>query len=110
MTIDEIREKYHCDKRQTGQVAFSPSLGTKYNFNRVWHLPGQKRELRAEQREGTDPLLKAKREREKKALLKKVDEASAKVKKTESDLVKAKSDLSKLKNQLYSEFGIGYMG
>ena len=108
MTIDEIREKYHCDKRQTGQVAFSPSLGTKYNLKGAGKV--QKRELRAEMREGTDPLLRAKREREKKALLKKVDEASAKVKKTEADLAKAKSDLSKLKNQLYSEFGIGYMG
>lgn len=24
MTIDEIREKYHCDRRQTGQVVVNP--------------------------------------------------------------------------------------
>lgn len=109
MTVNEIKQKYQFDKRQTGQVAFSPSLGgTKFNLKGAGK--NQKRELRAEMREGTDPLLKARFDRNKNALLKKVKDADAKIKNAEANLVKMKSEFSKLKNQLYSEFGIGYMG
>lgn len=51
MTIDEIREKYHCDKRQTGQVALNPLEKGAVDFRKADAgnklLPGLKRAVRA---------------------------------------------------------------
>ena len=51
MTIDEIREKYHCDKRQTGQVALNPLEKGGIDFRKAEPnnpvLPGLKRAVRA---------------------------------------------------------------
>lgn len=51
MTVDEIREKYHCDKRQTGQVALNPLEKGGLDFRKAGAnnpvLPGLKRAVRA---------------------------------------------------------------
>lgn len=51
MTIDEIRTKYQCDKRQTGQVALNPLEKGGIDFRKAGAnnsvLPGLKRAVRA---------------------------------------------------------------
>ena len=52
MTIDEIREKYQCDKRQNGQVALNPLGKGSIDFRKAGAdnklLPGLKRAVRAD--------------------------------------------------------------
>ena len=76
MTIDEIREKYYCDKRQTGQVALNPLEKGGIDFRKAGPndpvLPGLKRAVRAKVKSAAGPDDVAKRAqelREKKALV-----------------------------------------
>ena len=109
MTVDEIREKYHCDRRQTGQLAIgNGDIGKNGEAFRISKgvSPEWKRELRKITQGGqkTDILALPKEAREayRKYELneKRIADRKKQIKKLTEELAMFKSQSSKL----YSEY------
>jgi len=108
-TIDEIKQKYQIDKRQTGQnfvtswgsgASFASGVGQRANATKK-EREGFKAKTRSANKPGKDPLVKAAEQREAKAIRLKLDKA---VKEYKS--LRAKIDA--WKKELYEKYGFSY--
>lgn len=109
MTVDEIKEKYHCDKRQTGQLfvtnwgsgaSFASGVGQRANATKK-EREGFKSFARQVNRPGKDPLVRAAEQREAKALRLKIDKAVKQYK-------ELRVQIDAWKKTLYDKFGFSY--
>ena len=101
MTIDEIKEKYQCDRRQTGQnfvtewgsgASFSSGVGQRLRMSKK-AKDDFKRTTRKDNKPGLDPLLKAQKDREIKALKLKIENKKKTVKALIEEISKVCMDL-----------------